>query len=400
MRPHLKNIRPAVMTVGGWFDAENLFGALETYRTVEANSPGATNILVMGPWSHGGWGRGDGETLGHVPLRRQDGRVLPRADRVPLLRVPLEGKGNAEAPRGLGLRDRHQPVADSTTPGRRGRPWPRSLFLQARAGSPSSPRPTSDDRRASTSTRAIPPSRSSTSSRSTIGMAADYMVGDQRFAVAPARRPGLPDAAAGRRTSRSPARSRPSCTSRPRGTDSDWIVKLIDVYPDDYPGPESEFAGASSAATSSSCAATSCAASSATACRSPSRSCPDEPTAVSFALPDIDHTFRDRPPDHGAGPEQLVPAGRPQPADVRRHLQRQGVGLPQGDPARLPRPGEAVLPGGARASEVIGPEVAGFPGERTYKRRRLRCSWEFRGASIIAPEPEPTISASRPGPNP
>src|SRR5947207_3175483 len=66
LRPHLKNIKPAVMTVGGWFDAENLFGALETYRHVEANSPGSTNVLVMGPWRHGGWNRGDGAALGNV----------------------------------------------------------------------------------------------------------------------------------------------------------------------------------------------------------------------------------------------------------------------------------------------------------------------------------------------
>ena len=39
VRPHLKNIRPAVMTVGGWFDAENLYGTLETYRTIEAERP-------------------------------------------------------------------------------------------------------------------------------------------------------------------------------------------------------------------------------------------------------------------------------------------------------------------------------------------------------------------------
>ena len=64
LRPHLKNIKPAVMTVGGWFDAENLFGALETYKNVEAHSPGATNILVMGPWRHGGWARGDGARSG------------------------------------------------------------------------------------------------------------------------------------------------------------------------------------------------------------------------------------------------------------------------------------------------------------------------------------------------
>ena len=71
LRPHLKNIKPAVMTVGGWFDAENLFGALETYRAVEKQSPGGTNTLVMGPWLHGGWSRNDGDP-GRRPLRCQD----------------------------------------------------------------------------------------------------------------------------------------------------------------------------------------------------------------------------------------------------------------------------------------------------------------------------------------
>ena len=64
LRRHLKNIKPAVMTVGGWFDAEDLFGALNTYKAIEKNSPGANNILVMGPWFHGGWSRSDGDRSG------------------------------------------------------------------------------------------------------------------------------------------------------------------------------------------------------------------------------------------------------------------------------------------------------------------------------------------------
>ncbi len=55
IRPHLKNIRPAVLIVGGWFDAEDLYGALKTYRAIEAQSPGNNTRLVMGPWTHGGW---------------------------------------------------------------------------------------------------------------------------------------------------------------------------------------------------------------------------------------------------------------------------------------------------------------------------------------------------------
>lgn len=53
--PHLKNIKPAVLTVGGWFDAEDLYGPLNIYKTIEKTSPGIKNTLVMGPWGHGDW---------------------------------------------------------------------------------------------------------------------------------------------------------------------------------------------------------------------------------------------------------------------------------------------------------------------------------------------------------
>ncbi len=55
--PHLKNIDHAVMTVGGWFDAEDLYGPLNIYKTVERTSPKANNTIVMGPWGHGDWAR-------------------------------------------------------------------------------------------------------------------------------------------------------------------------------------------------------------------------------------------------------------------------------------------------------------------------------------------------------
>ena len=56
---HLTNIKPSVatMVVGGWFDAEDLYGPLETYKTIEANNPKNYNTMVFGPWDHGGWAR-------------------------------------------------------------------------------------------------------------------------------------------------------------------------------------------------------------------------------------------------------------------------------------------------------------------------------------------------------
>ncbi len=58
---HLKSdIRPAVMTVGGFFDAEDLYGPLMTYKTIEEHNPDTYNTIVMGPWSHGDWSRKNG----------------------------------------------------------------------------------------------------------------------------------------------------------------------------------------------------------------------------------------------------------------------------------------------------------------------------------------------------
>lgn len=66
-RPHLVGVKPAVLTVGGFFDAEDCFGALRTYEAIEKQNPSSTsNRLVMGPWFHGGWERSDGAFLGNV----------------------------------------------------------------------------------------------------------------------------------------------------------------------------------------------------------------------------------------------------------------------------------------------------------------------------------------------
>lgn len=61
--PQLKDIKPAVMVVGGWFDAEDLFGPLNIYKTIEKRDSKAKSTIVMGPWTHGAWGRERGETI-------------------------------------------------------------------------------------------------------------------------------------------------------------------------------------------------------------------------------------------------------------------------------------------------------------------------------------------------
>ena len=62
---HLKNINPSVatMVVGGWFDAEDLYGPLETYKNIEEYNPKNFNMMVFGPWDHGGWARTKGKNI-------------------------------------------------------------------------------------------------------------------------------------------------------------------------------------------------------------------------------------------------------------------------------------------------------------------------------------------------
>lgn len=61
-----KNIKPAMLVVGGTFDAEDCFGAWNLYKAIEKQNPETENKIVMGPWFHGGWHRGDGANLGNV----------------------------------------------------------------------------------------------------------------------------------------------------------------------------------------------------------------------------------------------------------------------------------------------------------------------------------------------
>jgi putative CocE/NonD family hydrolase len=91
--PHLKNIKPVVMTVGGWFDKENLFGALKTYKHIESNNPNTFNILVMGPWSHGQWDSDDGERLGDIQFGSKTAEWFRQNVQLPFFNSYLKDKG-------------------------------------------------------------------------------------------------------------------------------------------------------------------------------------------------------------------------------------------------------------------------------------------------------------------
>ena len=68
----MHNVHCAVMTVGGWYDAEDLSGPWRTYHAIEKANPGTPNTIVEGPWVHGGWARGDGDSSRRHSVQRKD----------------------------------------------------------------------------------------------------------------------------------------------------------------------------------------------------------------------------------------------------------------------------------------------------------------------------------------
>lgn len=97
--PHLNNIKPAVLTVGGWFDAEDLYGPLNIYKTIEKTSPAAKNTIVMGPWGHGDWASEKGKsTHNHIYFGDSISTFFMRNIEKPFFSYHLKGAGNDDLP--------------------------------------------------------------------------------------------------------------------------------------------------------------------------------------------------------------------------------------------------------------------------------------------------------------
>ena len=71
--PHLHDIKTAVLVTGGWYDAEDLYGAINTYKTLVRENPTTPIYFTMGPWVHGGWSRGPGDHLGDIDFGSETG---------------------------------------------------------------------------------------------------------------------------------------------------------------------------------------------------------------------------------------------------------------------------------------------------------------------------------------
>ncbi len=232
INPHLRNIKPAVMTVGGWYDAENLYGALAVYANTEANSPGATNILVMGPWVHGGWSRGTGDSLGDVRFDGHQSEYFRAEVERPFFDYYLKDKGRMTLPEATvfetGRNQWHRLDA-----------WPpktaevKALYLRAN-GRLSFDAPAAGEGAAYDEYTSDPKKPVPLTPGIYRGMERRYMVEDQRVA---GRRPDVlvyqTDVLDEDVTIAGPIV--PSLQVSTTGTDQDFIVKIIDVYPSRYP---------------------------------------------------------------------------------------------------------------------------------------------------------------------
>lgn len=101
--PHLRNVSHAVMTVGGWFDAEDLYGPLNIYKSIEKSSPAAKNTIVMGPWAHGQWSAPDrGATVhNHIYFGDSINTFYQREVERRFFAYHLKGEGNGTFPEAL-----------------------------------------------------------------------------------------------------------------------------------------------------------------------------------------------------------------------------------------------------------------------------------------------------------
>jgi putative CocE/NonD family hydrolase len=233
----MKNVKCAVMTVGGWFDAEDLSGPFKTFHAIDKFNPGTPNSLVVGPWVHGGWARSDGDRLGDVMFNAKTADYFRVRIQFDFFEYYLKDKGKPLPKAWV--------FETGTNVWRQYDAWPpaqasaKTLYLHA-GGKLSFDPPAENegaDEYMSDPARPVP-----FVNYIATAVPQRYMTDDQRFA---ARRPDVlvyeTDPLADDVTIAGPVSPKLKIAST--ATDSDFVVKLIDVYPDDY--PDNEIADAS-----------------------------------------------------------------------------------------------------------------------------------------------------------
>ncbi len=226
---HFEKVAPAVMTVGGWFDGEDLYGALNTYKTIEKKNPNADNILVVGPWPHGGWARSDGSSFGNMTFDSNTSEYYQNDLELKFFQKHLENKTDIELPE-------ISVFETGTNKWNTFGEWPPNkseelnIYFSGNSELKNSVANTGVNYSEYISNPSSPVPYTAKFHRTETMYNKTYMVEDQRFASA------RPDVILfeGKKLEENITLAGPievELYVSTTGTDSDWIVKLIDVYP-------------------------------------------------------------------------------------------------------------------------------------------------------------------------
>lgn len=217
---HLKNVKAAVLTVGGWFDAENLYGAFDTYAHVQKLNPGVTQHFVVGPWAHGAWAGGEGARYAGLEFGGTPSTWFREEVEFPFFERHLRGVGSKAIPK-------VQMFNTGRNQWRTFEQWPPTGAVETRRTLSSAKSKT--DEYVSDPASPVPYMPGTLRGRNST-----YMVADQTFAVSrpdvlnyefPVQEKEL--------TIAGPVFADLSFTTD--ATDLDFIVKVIDHYPADHP---------------------------------------------------------------------------------------------------------------------------------------------------------------------
>ncbi len=295
LAPHMKSVRPAALFVGGWFDAEDLAGPLKLFHALEESGPAAPNTLIMGPWPHGGWARGDGDKLGNLNFGSKTGEFYREHIELPFFVYNLKGTGEGVKPAPGAPTPKAWLFETGRNEWRAFDAWPpkgtarRGLYLSA-GGRLSFDAAPGDgaafDEYVSDPGKPVP-----VIGYIGRGMPSDYMTADQRFA---ARRPDVlvyqTEPLDRDVTIAGPIAPRLRVSTS--GTDSDFVVKLIDVYPSDYPNPDPNPEGVHMGDYQRLVRGEPFRGKFRNSRDKPEPFAPGKPAKIEFSMPDVCHTFR------------------------------------------------------------------------------------------------------------
>jgi len=236
-RNFVGELKPAMLVVGGLFDAEDCFGAWNLYKAIETKNPaGHFNKLVMGPWYHGQWSSLDGTHLGNIRFGDNTAFWYQNNIEIPFFNYYLKGKGDisklAEATIFFSGENKWRNCAQWPPAGKEDKP----LFLQA-DGKLSWNKPTqknSFSEYISDPAHPVPYTEDVHFDRTR-----DYMTDDQRFA---ARRPDVLSFQTEPLTDDLTLAGNvvADLLTSISTTDADFVVKIIDVFPDDFKYPDAQ----------------------------------------------------------------------------------------------------------------------------------------------------------------